>query len=508
MNNQTNPRLIYATIFVLASIEYLQSGMTAFAAAPIMGETSVSPDDFSLVAAAYASVAIFSISMQRWWVERIGGRRFLQGSLAISMIGALVCAASGDFMGFLAGRVIMGLGVGAFFTSARMMIHHLLPPKARFSGIKFLAGGLAASTAAAPWLASVSVANESWSAIYLSLAVLGVLAFVLVTHALPDAPVASAQPSQVSLLQQVLLSASSFLLLYGMQRAYYDFYGDRSQLIAMLSAAVLGLLVWGWQQFKSSEPLLRVREMLHVRYLAGLLLFLFVYTMLGANNTAIPAMLLHTLGFGWATVGEFEALGLSVAVITWVVMTRLLPRFPAPRKFLITGFVSLAIFGLLMSQLTAEANLWRDVLPALAFNSIFLLTVLPITAMQTFRELDRSEAAFANAQQLKNIVAQIGIALGISLATIGQQWRAAVHADALTANLDPGNPAFAATVQPMQDMLSASLPAGQAMQVAIAQVAQLMTEQASLLANLDHFTVVAVLGTLGIAVTSVQRIFR
>jgi hypothetical protein len=36
----------------------------------------------------------------------------------------------------------------------------------------------------------------------------------------------------------------------------------------------------------------------------------------------------------------------------------------------------------------------------------------------------------------------------------------------------------------------------------------LLTQQAALLANLDHFRTLAVLGLLGIAVTFVQRVLR
>lgn len=104
MNKTPSNRLLYATIFLLSLTEFLQAGMTAFAAAPIMGELGIGPEEFSLVAAVYASVAILAISMQRWFVERIGARRFVQISAAISVLGSLLCATSVDLQSFLAGR--------------------------------------------------------------------------------------------------------------------------------------------------------------------------------------------------------------------------------------------------------------------------------------------------------------------------------------------------------------------------------------------------------------------
>ncbi|WP_266169117.1 MFS transporter [Dyella subtropica] len=501
--------LLYATIFVLTAIEYLQSGMTAFAAGPIMGEVSITPEDFSLIAAVYASVAILVISMQRWLVERLGGHRFIQCATAISVIGSVLCATSDDFQSFLIGRIVMALGGGPLFTAARMMIHHWLAGPKRLVGIKFLATGLALSTAAAPWLASLAVSHETWSAIYWLLAVLGLLAFALGSIALPAAPITiPEQRSASNPWLQLLLAGGSFVLLYALQRVYYDFYSNTASLAVAIGAAVLALMIYFQRQRDSAHPLLHVREMLHTRYLAGLALFMFAYVMLGANNYIVPMMLQRTLGYSWETAGYFQTLGLGFAVVTWAVMSQILPRYPSPRKYIVTGFIGLATFGALLAGQTSSANLWLDVLPALAMNSVFVLTVLPVTAMQTFRQMEDDESVFSNAQQVKSMLSQAGIALGVTLATLGQQWRTTVHYGVLNAQVNPDNPIYAATVQRLQDALASTVDAGQAAAMATAQVAQMLAQQASMLANIDHFKLIAVLGILGVLVTLVQKVFR
>jgi len=57
MNKPQSGRLNYATIFLLSLVEFLRSGMKAFAAAPILGETGIGPEEFSLIAAVYASLS-------------------------------------------------------------------------------------------------------------------------------------------------------------------------------------------------------------------------------------------------------------------------------------------------------------------------------------------------------------------------------------------------------------------------------------------------------------------
>lgn len=502
-------RLLYATIFVLSLTEFLQAGMTAFAAAPIMGYVAMGPEEFSLIAAVYASLAILAISLQRWWVERIGGQRFIQLSAVLTVVGSLICAASHDFNSFLLGRAVMALGGGAFFTASRMLIQHRLAGPKRFAGIRCLATGLSLGIAASPWLAATAVADGHWSAMYGLLAALGVLVLVLATLALDGGPRDIPQRrSAVQPWQQLLLVGGSFGLLYALQRLYYDFYSHTLAVLLTLGGALAGVAVYLHQQHHHTNPLLRVREMWSPRYLAGLALFGVGYVVLGANNYVVPVLLQRALGFGWQTVGNIEALGLGAALLTWLVMSRVLPRYPSPRKFLVVGFCALALSGALLTGIDTEVDLWCHVLPALALNSVFLLTVFPVSAMQTFRGVEHDESVFSHAQQLKNMMSQAGIAIGIAIATVGQQWRSAVHYDVLAAQVNPYSAPFAALVKQMQQALGGAMPAAQATQMALAQAAQMVAQQATLLATIDHFSFIAVLGFVGMMAVWTQRVFR
>lgn len=502
-------RLFFITVSLLVAIDFLQSGMTAFAAVPLMGELGMTPEDFSFVTAVYASIAILSISMERWFVERIGPRRLVQGATIICATGAVLCANSDDFTSFLAGRAVMAIGGGVLFTSARMMIHHMLAGPARFVGIKYLAAGVAINTAAAPWLASLAVSNERWSAIYWLVAVLCGAVALLASVVLPNQPLGeSERRARPDLWPQFFLIGGSFLLLYALQRFYYDFYGNFLFIVAVMVLAVVGLMFYGRLQRVSEQPMLRVRHMLHVRYVSGVMLFMFGYMMLGANNYMVPVMLQRTLGYAWSTVGHFEALGFAGGVLAWWVMMRTVPNHPSPRKFLVVGFSALAIFGALFSGIDGEAAMWRDILPAIAVYSIFLPIVMPVAAMNTFRELEFDESVFSNAQQMKNMLAQIGVAVGITLATLGQQWRMTAHYAVLNERVASNDPAYVALFQKIQESLANTVGAGPAAQMATAQIAQMLSRESALLAHIDYFSLVAVLGLAGVVVTLVQRVFR
>jgi len=254
--------------------------------------------------------------------------------------------------------------------------------------------------------------------------------------------------------------------------------------------------------------LIRVRALLNPRYVAGVLLFTCCYVILGADNYVLPALLQRTLGYPWQTVGQFQAMGLASALVSWFILARLLPKYPSPRKFFVIGFGALATFGWLLSGLTPAANLWLDILPALLLNGVFMMFVMANAAIQTFRDVQYDETVFSHAQQAKNMLAQIGLALGISLATIGQQWRSTVHYDALARNIHLGNPIYLQAVDHLASQVSTVLGQADAGRVAVALVAQSLAQQANLLANLDHFSVIAVIGGLGVVVSLSQRLLK
>jgi Na+/melibiose symporter-like transporter len=147
------------------------------------------------------------------------------------------------------------------------------------------------------------------------------------------------------------------------------------------------------------------------RYVLGVALFCFTYILLGSNNYILPYFLQTGLGYSWDTIGTFQAFGLAGALITWIVMAVLIPKFPSPKKFFVAGFIALCGFGWLLSSLTPSANMWSNILPALILNGCFVMLVLATAAMQTFRDVTHHDTLFAHAYQIKSMLGQIAISI-------------------------------------------------------------------------------------------------
>jgi DHA2 family multidrug resistance protein len=486
--------LLYALIASLPFSDFLQTGIVAFSAAPIMGDIAASPEEYSLVATLYAVVAIGVIALQRRLVEQLGWRRLVQGAGLLFGLGALVCGLSGSLAGFTAGRLVMAVGCASFMTAARMLVNHIPPSPRRFTGIKFLASGLAWGIAAGPLLASWALASQNWRAAFFLMALPAAL-IVLLAQWAPMDEVVRPQPNtrshsdshSMSLFAVMALMGGSFAVLHALQRSGFDFFGEPGRLLvwAVLALPVLWLFVRLNRQ--GGAGLIGFASLAQRRYLVGMGIFATAYVVLGANSIMLPVLLQRALGLPLEIVGRYLGCGALAGVATWIVLSRLVPKRPGPTPYYLAGFGALLLCGWQLSRLSEGADPLRSVLPALLCNGAFVIAVLPVTAMQTFQKLQHDEATFSHANQLKNMLAQFGIAAGMALATLLMQWRSNVHYTRLAESLSPSNLALGPALEQLTQWFAATQGPSAAPRMALAQVAVWVTQEATLMGALDYF---------------------
>lgn len=505
----THPTLpsksLLITILLLTMIEFLHAGMLGFAANPIMGETNTTPEQFSLAAAAYAGTAILTISKQYWLVERIGWRYFVIASLSFFIAGALICATSLSFNQFLLGRIIMGLGGAAFMTTGRVLVNLIPPSPLRFIGIKYFATGLALGITLAPGLAALAVSHESWFDIFILLSILALVTMCIAFFALPQ----KIQPLHLRTTSHpvlvILLISGSFLIIYGLQRVQYDFFNNIGLLLIIFLASLTTITYFFIKIIHHEKPFLEFKGLRNKKYIFGVCLFTLCYLLLGANNYMLPFLMQKALNFNWETVGKFQTLGLSSTVVGWFIMLKMIPKSPQPKKFFIVGFICMILFGFQLKAITPDANLWTNILPALICNGIFLMFVMATTAMQTFQEVQHNEVVFASAQQAKNMLGQFGMALGLAIATIISQWRTAVHVEQLNFHFTKNDTTL---VEALSKLSPQSLSNTSIDPSALQILSQQLIQQSYLLACIDYFVCIEVLGCIGLLFMVFQKTFK
>jgi hypothetical protein len=221
-------------------------------------------------------------------------------------------------------------------------------------------------------------------------------------------------------------------------------------------------------------------------------MFTVAYIVLGANNAMLPVLLQRALGVPLEIVGRFLALGALGSVLTWIVLSRLLPRHPGPTRYYIAGFGALLLCGAQLATLSESANPWSGAVPALFCNSAFVILVLATTAMQTFQTVQHNDATFSHANQVKNMLAQFGVAAGMTLATLCLQWRGSLHYTRIRETLSASNITAQQTLDRLTQYYASAQDPILAPRLAMAHLGEMVAQEASFGASLDYFVVVAI----------------
>jgi DHA2 family multidrug resistance protein len=486
--------------------DFLQIGVYAFNAAPIMGDLGASPEEYSLVATFYALTAIGMIFNHRWLVERMGWRWFMRGASVLFGAGAVLCATSDTLPGFTVGRLVTALGCASFFTAARVLVNLMPPSPKRFTGIRFLASGVAWGGVCGPLLASTALSLQNWRLAFAAQVVPAVLIALLGELALPRMPLPVRTPFDARGL--VTLAGGSALLLFALQRSSFDFFAERQPLYVYVAIGLAALVLTVWLVLRRDMPALRLREMSQPRYLIGLAAFGVGYALLGGNNSAIPLLLLNGLGLPLEIIGRYVALGALGGVLMWVVLARLVPRNQGPTRYYVLAFSLLALFGTLLGGLSESADPALHVLPALFCNSAFVIAVLSTTALQTFRDVQKDETVFSHANQVKNVLAQFAVAAGTGIATLFIQWRTSLHYTRLGESLAAPSLALQDILRSLTERYGATADAASAAQMATATVNNLLTQESRFLAVSDYFVGIAAFAGMCLLVVLAEHAWR
>lgn len=492
-------------IGLLPVTDFLQNGVVAFNAAPIMGDIGASPQEYALVATLYAVVAISAIFHQRWLIEQLGWRVFIGGSCALFAAGSLGCALSDTLAGFASARMLMATGAAAFFTAGRVLVNHIPPSPRRFAGIRFFASGVAWGAVLGPLLASLAYTHGSWRDAFLALLLPAGLMGLLAMRVLPgERPPARAQAHPVAL---AVLVGGSFLFLHALQRSNFAFFAEPAMLGGLLVLSLPLLALFGWVTLRREAPVIELRALAQPRVIGGMVVFTICYVVLGANNTVMP-VLLRGFGLPLERIDLALALGGLGGVAYLAVALRFLPKHPGPSRYYFTAFGALGLCAWQLSMLSESAHPLRDVVPALLGQGVFVIASLSTTSIQTFMSLTQDEVAFSHGNQLKNMLAQLGTAAGLTIATLWLQSRGAFHQTRLVESLYAGSPALNATLAQLTAHFAATVDAVQAPRMALGQVAATLAQEAQLLATIDYFAALAVFALMCVGLVLVERGWR
>lgn len=134
----------------------------------------------SMLAMAIASLAYGSLA------DRFGRRRVLLFGIALGTIGSIICAAGPDIEWVIAGRALQAAGASSGFVLARVVVRDVYGDERAASVLAYVTAAMTLAPMIGPVLGGYLVDTTGWRAVFVIIAIVAALLFVVVSYRLPE----------------------------------------------------------------------------------------------------------------------------------------------------------------------------------------------------------------------------------------------------------------------------------------------------------------------------------
>ncbi|HEY4057839.1 MAG TPA: MFS transporter [Kofleriaceae bacterium] len=157
------------------AVSYIDRNTFAVLGPKITEAFKLSETQYGWLASAFSMTYLFATPIAGWWIDRVGARKGLVGSvLAWSWVAAMHALVP-NFGMMLVARLMLGFTEGPGFGGASQTIQRVLPPADRARGFGLLFTGSSIGGMLVPPMASHMYAAWGWRTAFLGTALVGVL---------------------------------------------------------------------------------------------------------------------------------------------------------------------------------------------------------------------------------------------------------------------------------------------------------------------------------------------
>ena len=492
-----NPWLIGVVVAVAAFMEVLDTSIANVALPYIGGNLGASTDQSTWVLTSYLVSNAVVLPISGWLANVLGRKRFFMICLAIFTVSSLLCGLAPSLGAIILFRILQGAGGGGLQPMAQAILADTFPPEKR--GLAFALYGVTVIVAPTigPTLGGWITDNYTWRWIFFINLPVGILALFLVYRLIDDPPWAKRKAGAASRIDYVGVSllilgvgALQIMLDKGQED---DWFGSHFILTLAVLAAVglVSLVIWEWFY---KHPIIEVRLFKNLNFLAANGMMFILGLMLFAALVMMPLFLQSLLGYTAESAGLVLSGGGLLLLFMMPVIGVLSSKVQA-RYLIAIGWLALSV-GMYYSSRQLNLGISFRSASMLRLVQVFGLGFLfvPINlASYIGMPADKSSSVAG----LVNFMRNIGSSVGTSMVTTVIARRAQFHQVFLVANVTSGQRTFADAAAALTARIVASgVDANRAAKEAYALIYQTVIIQATTLAYIDTFLLLAVMAAV------------
>jgi MFS transporter, DHA2 family, multidrug resistance protein len=488
---KANPWLIAVVVALAAFMEVLDTSIANVALPYMAGSLGATTDQSTWVLTSYLVSNAIVLPISGWFVRLLGRKRFFMICLATFTVSSLLCGTAPTLAAMIVFRVLQGAGGGGLQPMAQAILADTFPPRQR--GLAFALFGVTVVVAPilGPTLGGWITDNYTWRWIFLINLPVGMIASFLVFRLVEDPPWETrlASGMRIDYVGVALLvlgvGALQIMLDKGQEQDWFS-----SQFIVMLAvlaaAGLVSLTVWEWFR---TDPIVDVRLFRNLNFLSANAMMFVAGIMMFSSLVMMPQFLQLMLGYSSETAGQVLSGGGFLVLLVMPIVGTLTAKVQA-RHLIATGWLlTCGAMYYSAQHLTLTISFWSaSVLRVVQVAGLPLLFVPIMLVSYIGLPANKSNEIAGLVSFMRNI----GSSIGTSLVTTLLARQAQFHQVHLIARATTGDPAFNAMVSGLTARLMAlGADASQAAQQANALIYRMVIAQATTLAYVDTFRILA-----------------
>ncbi|MCJ8141505.1 MFS transporter [Ancylobacter sp. A5.8] len=308
-----------------------------------------------------------------------GPRPVLMASIALFLVGSVLCAVAQNMLWLIVARGVQGLGGGGLIALAQTIIGIMVAPRERGRYQGYFATVFITSSIAGPVLGGFFAEHLHWSLIFWINVPLGFIAAAMSFRALTKLP-AHHHPHRLDVVGALLMCAATIAMMLALSWGGVRFAWVSLPILALLAGSVVLWVGFGLRLVSTTEPLLPLAVLSNRVVRTGVVSAAFAMGTLVGLSIEMPLYLEGVLGFS-ASQSGLALIPLMAGVVVGAtgsgkLMGRLTHYKRIPLVGLTMGIVSLAVLALMPAGLPVAV-----LGGVLALTGIGLGTVLPVATV-------------------------------------------------------------------------------------------------------------------------------